>query len=77
LILPDDKFYIDKRSGCVYSNHVIDFETGKQFILEITAVDTHLAELIVDVIDLNDNSPTFDPSSDAQRGLRHRRKLAS
>ncbi|CAF0806124.1 unnamed protein product [Brachionus calyciflorus] len=66
---PEGKFYIDRNTGIVYLNGSIDYELEKQFILEITAVDPEITnmennsttKLTIDIIDLNDNAPVFDP----------------
>ncbi len=70
-----DNFSIEKSTGKVKLERKLDFEVKQQYVLDIIAVDpelknsTHAAEpsaktqLIVDVLDLNDNEPVFDPST--------------
>lgn len=59
-----DIFYTDKRKGGVYVNKNIDFEDQKSYTLTLVAVDgggrETNANLFVDVLDENDNSPMFE-----------------
>ena len=58
-------FSIDQLTGAVVLVHSLDFETEVEYNLVITASDqgspqmTATAELLVDVIDVNDNQPVF------------------
>jgi protocadherin-16/23 len=56
-------FSIDRYSGKVLLNQMLDFETQREYELKILASDTaHIAgtTLTVRVIDVNDNAPIFD-----------------
>ena len=71
----DSKFILDKLTGKLYLNGSLDFEQKQQYLLTITALDPYLPDtnfhssttrLIIDVLDLNDNAPQFDPSTPSQ-----------
>ncbi|XP_068133263.1 protocadherin-23-like [Hyperolius riggenbachi] len=59
---PDLKFDIDKYTGIITLTGVLDYEDVSEYHLRIQASDSlHLteAELIVEVLDVNDNPPLF------------------
>ena len=56
-------FSIDRYSGKVLLNRLLDYEAQREYELKILASDTaHIAAttLTVRVIDVNDNAPIFD-----------------
>ena len=60
-----ENFHIDPEFGFVTTQALFDFETTLAFNLLLTVTDlegfTSNATFIVTLIDVNDNSPTFDP----------------
>ncbi|XP_074651637.1 protein dachsous-like [Tubulanus polymorphus] len=63
---PDNTFTIDKLSGKVTLAKPLDYEKRHQYTLRIQATDTvHpvTTDLVVNVIDENDNAPTFARNS--------------
>uniref|UniRef100_A0A7M5X211 Cadherin domain-containing protein n=2 Tax=Clytia hemisphaerica TaxID=252671 RepID=A0A7M5X211_9CNID len=59
-----DSFQLDINSGRLISIRDFDFETKKQFIFEVEALDTanqktNRAQVIVNILDVNDNNPLF------------------
>lgn len=62
----DNRFSIDRYSGKVVLNKVLDFEMQKIYEINITASDSeHIAKttLTIKVTDVNDNAPIFDDIS--------------
>ncbi|KAI4880415.1 hypothetical protein NFI96_009008 [Prochilodus magdalenae] len=59
-----DLFIVDRHSGDVVLNGQIDYEKSSHYQLEIQAKDqgglTDTCKLIVDVLDVNDNTPTIN-----------------
>ncbi len=60
-----ENFYFDPDFGFITTQELFDFETTSTFDLLLIATDleglTSNASLAVTLIDINDNSPTFDP----------------
>uniref|UniRef100_A0A671Q6N2 Protocadherin Fat 2-like n=1 Tax=Sinocyclocheilus anshuiensis TaxID=1608454 RepID=A0A671Q6N2_9TELE len=62
-------FEIDPLSGILASSQVLDYETTQQFTLKVKATDKGApplsgeAQIIVNVIDVNDNPPDFNEPS--------------
>ncbi|XP_013178590.1 PREDICTED: protein dachsous [Papilio xuthus] len=66
IVQGDNTFSIDRYSGKIVLNKPLDFETKKQYEVNITASDTeHVAKttLTIKVTDVNDNTPVFDEIS--------------
>lgn len=65
-ILSGDEFLIDTITGSIFLSGYLDREAVETYSLSVLAVDsssnTGLAEVIVTVIDVNDNSPQFEQS---------------
>lgn len=66
----DAKFVLDKYTGKLFLNGSLDYEQKQQYVLTISARDPELdasavstARLVIDLLDLNDNTPQFDPST--------------
>lgn len=62
----DNRFSIDRYSGKVVLNKLLDFETQKMYEINISASDSeHIAKttLTIKVTDVNDNAPIFDDIS--------------
>lgn len=59
----DEKmFIIESKSGRVYTSAVLDFETKPSYDLLVQCSDginTAVAPLLVNLVDINDNVPTF------------------
>lgn len=59
-----DNFYTDKESGGLFVKKNLDYEQQKSYSLTIVAVDSGgretNANLFVDIVDINDNYPTFE-----------------
>uniref|UniRef100_A0A8C1I966 FAT atypical cadherin 2 n=1 Tax=Cyprinus carpio TaxID=7962 RepID=A0A8C1I966_CYPCA len=62
-------FEIDPLSGILVTSQVLDYETSQQFTLKVKATDKGTpplsgeAQIIVNVIDVNDNPPDFNEPS--------------
>ncbi|CAG4999572.1 unnamed protein product [Parnassius apollo] len=66
IVQGDNTFSIDRYSGKIVLNKPLDFETKKQYEVNITASDTeHVAKttLTIKITDINDNNPIFDEIS--------------
>ncbi|XP_016409125.1 protocadherin Fat 2 [Sinocyclocheilus rhinocerous] len=65
----NDFFEIDPLSGILATSQVLDYETSQQFTLKVKATDkgtpplSDEAQIIVNVIDVNDNPPDFSEPS--------------
>ena len=67
------QFLINKLTGDVFVNAKLDYEHKSQYVIEIGAVDAELNDydeakdasikLVIDLLDVNDNEPQFDPST--------------
>lgn len=63
------RFYIDPRNGTVYVSGMLDFETQKSYLLNITVRDrgnpektaSERAYVFINIDDTNDNAPEFKP----------------
>ncbi|OTF81020.1 protocadherin Fat 4-like protein, partial [Euroglyphus maynei] len=58
----EKQFIIDSKSGKVYTSAVLDYETKQSFDLLVQVSDginTAVAPLLVNLVDINDNSPQF------------------
>jgi len=61
-----DAFKIDPQSGAIATKSSLDYETLKNYILKVSATDgkyTAFANVLIDVININDNSPQFTQKS--------------
>lgn len=71
-------FVLDRLTGKLYLNGSLDYERKQKYVLTISASDPWLADnmddpddgqsttrLVIDVLDLNDNTPEFDPNTPA------------
>ncbi|XP_049325193.1 cadherin-23 isoform X6 [Astyanax mexicanus] len=59
-----DKFSIDQVTGMLSTKVKLDYETQKNYTVQVSLTDgTNLDEALiyVEVLDINDNSPVFDP----------------
>lgn len=55
-------FTIDASSGLISTANLLDYETQHKYALEVSATDsakTTKASVLIDVVDVNDNSPVF------------------
>ncbi|XP_016310855.1 protocadherin Fat 2 [Sinocyclocheilus anshuiensis] len=65
----NDFFEIDTLSGILATSQILDYETSQQFTLKVKATDkgtpplSDEAQIIVNVIDVNDNPPDFSEPS--------------
>ena len=58
----EKQFIIDSKSGRIYTNAVLDFETKPSYDLLVQVSDginTAVAPLLVNLVDINDNAPQF------------------
>lgn len=58
----EKQFIIDSRNGKIYTSAVLDYETKQSFDLLVQVSDginTAVAPLLVNLVDINDNPPTF------------------
>ena len=66
---PDGIFSIRKKTGLVFTTVSLDFEGSAEYTLTIEAADagdevlSSTIQLVITVLDRNDNSPVFDPTS--------------
>lgn len=62
----NDAFKIDPQNGAISTNSILDYETLSDYALRVSATDskyTAFASVVVDVINVNDNSPRFTQRS--------------
>uniref|UniRef100_A0A8C4X252 Cadherin domain-containing protein n=1 Tax=Eptatretus burgeri TaxID=7764 RepID=A0A8C4X252_EPTBU len=66
---PKSGTFMINKDGRIYLNHIVDREVKEEYKIEIRAYDNHdqqvdvAKDLKIIVVDINDESPVFDPTS--------------